>query len=273
MQIFYGDKDINYNNPSGFAFLNWHFDDSMGANIENNPSQKIIDNFEMGKAYMANAILTLYSIRYNGNSQSEADTLVFPVLFSAWHAIELWLKSSIQAIYLITSNKVELKKNHHIYQYINILRDELNRCNMHQTIEIALPEVIALIEEFQRVGAWFDFSRYSFNSKGEYQFYNAPSGSNKQWQKNLPYIEKQIVPNTCVKLDALWEALVRISESFRDFVYYLTLVITVGGQLTDEAYINHLDICKKFENKLDDNVDDEIDPIKRIMNRIYLHIL
>lgn len=51
MQIFYGEKDIDYNNPNGYAFLNWRFDDSMGGNNKENPFQGISDNFEMGKAY------------------------------------------------------------------------------------------------------------------------------------------------------------------------------------------------------------------------------
>ena len=50
MQIFYGEKDIDYNNPNGYAFLNWRFDDSMGGNNKENPFQGISDNFEMGKA-------------------------------------------------------------------------------------------------------------------------------------------------------------------------------------------------------------------------------
>ena len=82
MQIFYGEKDIDYNNPNGYAFLNWRFDDSMGGNNKENPFQGISDNFEMGKAYMANAVIALYSIIYSHNPQNMADTMVFPVLFS-----------------------------------------------------------------------------------------------------------------------------------------------------------------------------------------------
>lgn len=54
---------------------------------------------------------------------------------------------------------------------------------MEQTIDIALPELIKLIKELQRVNANFDFTRYSFRGKRKYQFYNAPLGEDEQWQK------------------------------------------------------------------------------------------
>lgn len=271
MKIFYGEKDIDYDNSKEYAFLNWRFDDSMGTNNKENPSQKISDNFEMGKAYISNAIIALFSIVYNKNSSGVADTLVFPILFNTWHGIELWLKSSIHAIRLITNAEGELKSNHDIYRYMDILKIELHNLNMKRTEEIALVEVELMVNEFKRVNAHFDCARYSFDSCGNYQFYNAPAGDDKQWQKGLSY--DGTVPNTCVNLGALLKIILGIAENFKDFVEFLTLVITEGGQLTDDAYEMHLKICKNFEKNLDDKLDEETDPMKLIMKLIYLYIL
>lgn len=273
MKIFYGEKDINYNNPNEYAFLNWRFDDSMGGNDKTNPYQGISDNFEMGKAYMANAIIVLYSIVVSNNPQSMADTMVFPVLFNVWHGIELWLKSSVNAISLITSDEKKLKIDHDINNYLDSLKDALSTLNMNRTAERALSEVEELVDEFKRVDARFDFARYSFDNRGNYQFYNAPVGDDKQWQKDLKADEDKTVPNTCVKLESLFRLILEISENFRDFVEYLTLVITEGGELADDCYEEYLKTCKNFEKMLDDKREDEPDPLRRIIRLINLYIL
>ena len=170
MKIFCSEDEINYNQSNNYAFLNWCFDDAMGGNDKSNPVQTINDNFEMGKAYMANAVLGLYSILYNRNRYCVADMLVFPILFDVWHGVELWLKSSINAIHFLIHSGEKLKNNHGIYEYLNILKCELSRLNMNKSIEIALSELSVLIEELKRVNAHFDFARYSFGRNGEYQF-------------------------------------------------------------------------------------------------------
>lgn len=272
MQIFYGEKDIDYNNPNGYAFLNWRFDDSMGGNNKENPFQGISDNFEMGKAYMANAVIALYSIIYSHNPQNMADTMVFPVLFSVWHGVELWLKSSIYAISLITNTETKMNQNHNIKDYLDALRERLSELNMNSTEKMALSEVVELVEEFKRVDARFDFARYSFDRKGNYQFYNAPVGDDKQWQKGLA-TDIQAVPNTCIKLDSLFNLILGITDHFRDFVEYLILVITEGVKLSDDYYEAHIKICKNFEKKLDDKIEEEPDPLRQIIRAINLYIL
>lgn len=242
--IFYGEKDIDYTKSSNYAFLNWNFDNSLGG--KDNVSQLIQDNFVMGNAYMGNAVLSLYSILCSGNYCSTADVLIFPIMFDLWHGVELWLKSSVDAIYYILGMDNEVKKNHKIYEYLEVLEKELKKLGMEQTIDIALPELIKLIKELQRVNANFDFTRYSFRGKRKYQFYNAPLGEDEQWQKkeksedermHVDWIsEMPIVPNTCVDLQELFVIILGLVDNFRTFVEYLTLVIAEGGQLTDDAY-------------------------------------
>lgn len=89
------------------------------------------------------------------------------------------------------------------------------------------------------------------------------------WISQMP-----IVPNTCVDLKALFVTLLGIVEKFRDFVEYLTLVITEGGELADEAYIKHLRICKEFEESMEQMDNDEEDMgIEAIMKLICSHIV
>ncbi|WP_294905579.1 hypothetical protein [uncultured Eubacterium sp.] len=273
MKIFYGEKDINYNNPAQYAFLNWRFDDSMGKNDKNNPLQKINDNFEMGKAYIADAIITLYSIIKSRNTSSVADTLIFPVLFNIWHGIELWLKCSINILNCITNIENKNINTHDIYKLFDILKEKLVELKLNQTAETALTELELLINEFRRVNAHFDFARYSFDTQGNFQFYNAPFGDDKQWQKDLFDDSKQIVPNTCVKLDSLFDIILHITEHFEYLIEYLRSIITDENPLSDECYMEYINTCKKYENMLNSKNDDETDPINRIMNLICWHII
>ena len=136
IKLFFGEKDINYAQPNNYAFLNWMFDNSMGG--KDNLAQSAQDNFVMGNAYMANAVLGLYSIIYNKNRCSTADTLIFPIMFDIWHGLELWLKSSIYAIDFLTDSDKKKKQNHGIDGYLNILKGELKRLGMNQTIDLSL---------------------------------------------------------------------------------------------------------------------------------------
>lgn len=271
MKIFYGDKDTNYNNPDKYAFLNWRFDDSMGTNNKDNPFQSVNDNFEMGKAYMANAVLSVYSIVKTQNYCNVADQLIFPIMFDIWHGVELWLKSSITAIHLFSSKNKKLKYNHDIYNYMDTLKNELYNLDMNKTIKIALTEVNTMVEEFKRVNARFDFARYSFDNRNQYQFYNAPYGDKEQWQNNQQIEDKSIVPNTCVDLEALYKLTVGIATNFRNFVEFLTLVRTEGGELTDKCYKEYLKSVD--ENRLLSDDDERLEPIHQIMDIIYSYIL
>lgn len=273
MKIFYGEKDINYNNPAQYAFLNWRFDDSMGKNDKNNPLQKINDNFEMGKAYISNAVLTLFSVIESKNACAIADTLIFPVLFNIWHGIELWLKCSITALNCITNTENKTINNHDIYKLFDVLKENLLELKLNQIAETALNEIELLIKEFKRVNAHFDFARYSFDTKGNFQFYNAPFGDDKQWQNNLFTDSKEIVPNTCVKLDSLFYILLDITENFEYLIEYLRSVLTAGNPLNDKCYDEYLNICKNYEDKLNSKTDYGTDAISKIINLINLHIL
>lgn len=158
MKIFLSQSEINYNENYKYAFLNWRFDNGQGSNDKRNSMQPVFDNFEMGKAHLANAILTLYSINYTKNGFCQADTLILPPLFNAWHSIELLLKSGINAIEILNGgNSAAL--NHKIFELRDTFVIALNSAGMNAVVTNDLGDVNDLLSEFNRVGAHFDFAR------------------------------------------------------------------------------------------------------------------
>ena len=70
----------------------------------------------------------------------------------------------------------------------------------------------------------------------------------------------------------LFTILLGVVENFKDLVEYLTLVISEGGELSDEAYMEHLRICKKFEEHINQDSDDKEDMgIEKIMELNIIH--
>lgn len=278
MKIFYGEKEVDYSKSNSYAFLNWRFDAPMN---EVKHIKQINENYEMGKAYISNAILTLHSILHCENTCSISDILIFPVLFETWHGIELWLKSGIQALDVITRIvSPPPKPNHDIFNYLNILRETLDELDMRETQQVALTEIISLTEELSRVNAHFDFARYSLDNKNNYQFYNIPVNDSKQWQENLESCKSERVPNTCVDLNVLLEMLLRIAGNFRLLIEFLATIACENEKLsaemlTDENYIIYLKKCRS--NDLEEQkytlINNEVDPIKQVMELIKLYIL
>lgn len=52
MQIFFGQQDVDYNNPDKYAFLNWRFDNAFAPYDGKGMMQLVFDNFEMGKVVL-----------------------------------------------------------------------------------------------------------------------------------------------------------------------------------------------------------------------------
>lgn len=239
MKIFYGDNDNrDFSNPQNYAFLNWCFDDGLGKN--SNPNQHIYDNYILGKAFIGNAILTLADVLEQKNTTAVADKLIFPILFNTWHGLELWLKSSIAAITLLTSGNSEIKYGHKIVELSKELVSILKKNKYKDIISIALTSLLDFICEIEKVNAHFDFARYSFDSQKNYQFYNAPYKSDKQWQKSDELPIQDIVPNTCIELYSLFEGVTKIFEEFGTFVEYLTLCVSESDNISDTNYKNYL---------------------------------
>ncbi|MPM97759.1 hypothetical protein SDC9_144936 [bioreactor metagenome] len=267
-KIFLGENEFNYNRPDRYAFLNWPFDNGLGHNDKRDSKQLIFDNLEMGKAHFANAILTLYSLVYSSNYCDIADSLIFPVFFNVWHSIELLLKSGINALTVLVKNQDAATLNHNIFDLKVAFETALKNAHMDLTLTNELDYLNNLVGEFKKVNAHFDFARYSFDSKGDFQFYNAPYYDSKQWQSSSTLNDKSVVPNTCVDITALFEVLGNIASSFLTLINYLALCVSEEERPTDEGFEGfktyHLD---------DDNMPNEDDPIIKILNVIFFEIL
>ena len=271
MKIFLSESEIDYDYPSKYAFLNWRFDNGHGSNDKRNPNQPVFDNFEMGKAHLANAILTLYSIAYTRNALDQADLLIFPAMFNIWHGVELLLKSGINALAIFDGGEPAVL-DHDILTLENAFTDALNGAGMNDTVKNGLGDLNDLLSEFIRVGARFDFARYTFDPKGNYQFYNSPYLDSKQLQSMPTAVDDNtIVPNTCVDIPTLLELLCNIGSSFRELIYYLTVCL----DLDEKPCVAGFDKFKNTKNCFSDSDEfvEEKDPMQRIMNYIFLHIL
>lgn len=268
-KIFLCEKEINYNTPDKYAFLNWRFDNGTGYNDKQNPKQPIFDNFEMGKAHLANAVLTIYSLVYSSNYCSVADSLIFPVLFNVWHSIELLLKCGTQALTILVNNQNTTPLSHDIFKLKGVFEAALKNANMNLTVTNNLVHLNYLISEFKKVNAHFDFARYSFDSKGDFQFYNAPYNDSKQWQ-SCTFKDIGNVPNTCVDISSLLEVLVNTSTTFLTLIYYLNVCISEAEQPTDKGFDSFKKTKGHFNN--DDELNEE-DPIRKILSAIFLEIL
>ena len=246
MKIFYGDNDNrDFSATKRYAYLNWWFDNGYG---ENECSyQHIFDNYNMGKAFIGNALLSLNSILESNNSMGVADKIIFPVLFNSWHGLELWLKASVSAIVLLTKGQSIRRKGHEITQLTDELESLLRKQGCDDILLKAISPVKNIIDEFKRVNAHFDFARYSFDIDGEFQFYNAPYNSDRQWQSSKDNVLTNIVPNTCVDICNLFELLAAIFEDFGSFVEYLTLCLSEGGSILDKLYYEYLDAVESSE--------------------------
>lgn len=271
MKIFLSESEIDYNEHQKYAFLNWRFDNGHGSNDKHNPTQPLFDNFEMGKSHLANAILTLYSIVYTRNCFDQADSLIFPALFNAWHSVELLLKSGINALSILNGGNSAVL-SHDIFLLKNTFDDALNDAAMNATIANDLDDINNLLSEFNRVGARFDFARYTFDSKGNYQFYNSPYSDSKQWQKNPPFVEDNtIVPNTCVDIEELLKLLCKINSSFRELIFYLTCCISENEKPCDAGFELFVRVKNSFSDS--DGFANEEDPIMKITNYIFMQVL
>lgn len=266
-KIFLTESDNReFNHPEKYAFLNWYMDDGMGTNRQEQQRQQVSDEYHMGRGYLGNALLSLYLI-IGKNECNVADIIVFPILFDVWHGLELWLKSACTAIELLFGDTIKKKRNHDIYDYYDKLDAYIKVKGFQFIKDNALVELEMLISEFRKVNANFDFARYSFDVKSDYQFYNAPYESDKQWQKSNAKIENnKVVPNTCLDLAETFNMVLNTFITFGNFVECLNILLDTGEVLSDEGYREYIDTVVRCERLL--NTDSKIDVLDELINLI-----
>ncbi len=232
-----------YVNHKYRGFINWYFDDGNGGLSADKDIQRAHDFKELGKSYLANALIVNFSIIKDENKVDEADKLLLPVFFDIWHGLELLLKSGNICCDLLLKEKPKKYIKHNIYTYFDCFKEKLRRLDLDQIFTNHLTKTKEFIDELNDKNASFDFGRYTTTSSEEQQFYNSPD-------------EDGIIPNTCIDLFELNELLLSLIEELPIIVNYLNIHIECYG--TDTEYLNY----KEFQNFIEEN-DDENDVPKR----------
>ncbi len=167
--IFSYNTDINKN-----AYMNWR-------TRQHEPIQSMN---VIADGYFRSAIL-LAEQCLKDNSDKKADVLIFPMLFSVNHAIELYEKSICWSLNILLKNKSTFKENHNIrgiwYATKEKIREygfgygheEIEFNKMIKNLEVYLDEISGKIMKDNINTAYYnmDFSRYPVNNKYEYHFY------------------------------------------------------------------------------------------------------
>ena len=246
MVIFLGEADA-YKNNIKCAYLNWFFDD--GLRNKGKDLEFAEGSLHLGKAYIGNAISTL-AILMNNQENFLADKMIFPALFDTWHGIELLLKSSLVSIKIICNDNNGVQMNHDIKNYYKKLDEKLDEIDFSNLKPKILKTLKELIDEFDRVGANFDFARYPFDRNLNPQFYNASLSHSNQWQTSLNNLNRSqdAIPNIRVNLFELLETLFFIFDEFIEFVEYLISSINVKEKISESNYENFCKAGKEFND-------------------------
>ncbi len=170
-KVFSYNADINKN-----AYMNWR----------TNLHEPIHNMNTIADGYFQNAILLAKSCLQD-NLDKKADVLIFPMLFSVNHAIELYEKSICWSLNILLGNKSKFKENHDIrgiwltvkqkikeFGFVSDEgRGEKEFYRMIQNLEKYLQEIYTTIMDNDINSAYYniDFSRYPLNNHNEYHFY------------------------------------------------------------------------------------------------------
>lgn len=166
--IFSYNVDINKN-----AYMNWR----------TNKHEHIKNMIVIAKGFMMSSIILVEQI-LNNNRNKNADIVVFPILFNANHAIELYLKAITWTLNIILDKHEKIEGNHDIKQIFNVVCSRVNEFEKSKekkeqfkklTINLKdyLNELYIKIEDKSN-GKYkdnMDFSRYPFNTKYVNHFY------------------------------------------------------------------------------------------------------
>ncbi|MCH4888946.1 hypothetical protein EZV73_15235 [Acidaminobacter sp. JC074] len=164
--IFTYNSDVNKT-----AYLNWRTDkhDALGNMIS------------LADGYFKAAI-TLSENLLNDNRNKDADVIIFPMLFSVNHGIELYLKVLIWEYNILLKNDMKFDKIHDIKQLYNVVEkrmiafegDKDQRKKFRQLtlgLKKYIDELYENIELREKSNDNMDFSRYPFNRSFENHFY------------------------------------------------------------------------------------------------------
>lgn len=193
------------------SYLNWRLN-------RNEPIQNMV---VMAEGYLTSVIVNANSCLEN-TFEKNADILIFPMLFSLNHGIELYAKAICWSLNILLDNKNKYNKNHDIRNIwftvkkkirdfgFNEERPEDSFEEIAQNLESYLNELANYLKKDDINHYYFniDFSRYPLNNHDENHFYVNQPG------------------NVTVDLEALIEFATQVNEDLRSLAeYYYYLVI------------------------------------------------
>jgi hypothetical protein len=167
-EIFSHNVDINKN-----AYLNWRTD----------RYSQIHNMIVIAKGFMMSSIM-LAKQALADNRDKKADIIIFPIIFNANHAIELYLKAIIWTLNILLEKNGKIEGKHDIKQMycvvcsrVNEFEKDLEDKKYFKNLTINLREYIE--ELFDKIenqidGKYkdnMDFSRYPLNEKYVNHFY------------------------------------------------------------------------------------------------------
>ncbi|MTK06667.1 MAG: DUF429 domain-containing protein [Hungatella sp.] len=149
-----------------------------------NPHQPMYDMVVIADGYMESALILARKC-LEDNNDKKADIVIFPILFSVNHAIELYLKATNWALNILLKNEERYTGGHDIIQVWNTVKkrsdgyestnkERKNRFrSMTQNLKKYLHELQKKLDSdtVKPKMMNMDFSRYPINGDGEYHFY------------------------------------------------------------------------------------------------------
>lgn len=155
------------------AYMNWRT--SKHEHIYN--MIVIADGFMLSSILLAKEAL-------KGNRDKKADSIIFPILFNANHAIELYLKAILWTLNILLDNTNKIEGNHDIKQIFSTVRSRVNKFekdkerkdqfkDLTKNLNKYINELFEKIEDksSNRYKDNMDFSRYPFNQQYVNHFY------------------------------------------------------------------------------------------------------
>lgn len=206
--IFSYNEDVNKT-----AYMNWrtsHHDHIYNMIV-------LADGFMKSAIMLAKAALI-------DNLDKKADSLIYPIIFNANHAIELYLKATVWTLNILLDNQQKIEGQHDIQQ---ILQTVIKRVQEFETDKEKIKQFNNMIngtklyvdELFKKIAAQdgkrkkdnMDFSRYPFD------------------QKYMPYFYITEFNNVVVDLENFVHRFKEIGENLRLMsTYYLFDILEAG---------------------------------------------
>jgi hypothetical protein len=150
------------------AFLNWRFQDN----------DEILNLFNMGEGYLdASIVLARECLRNNQHKQ--ADIIVFPMVTSANHGIELYLKGYLWTLNFLLNRERKIEGRHDIKQILQTVKTRIRDYKGAAYLKYFKKQVVELdnyiSELYKKINSTpqndkLDFSRYPFDKKYENHF-------------------------------------------------------------------------------------------------------